>query len=772
MHGHRTHTLLCSWLICLSVSLSAFAQPALPPIGQWRDHLNFSDTRQVVKGDRLYIATATHIFALDADKEISSYSKASGLNDIGVAAIGWDATTSQLLIAYNNSNLDVLNTKGTIKNMGDIQRSNFPGNKTINQIFCDNGLAYLSTGLGVIVVNLTKYEIKDTWVIGSGGNQTRVNGFTRLNNIFYAATEDGLLQIATSAPNPSNFASWQMVSGSNGLSSGPISGVLTVNNQLVVLKNDSLLIQSGTSWQFLYRDSNWQITGINSAANRLLISQRNTSGSARVIQLNTNGQIEKTTTAAGSISLPRSAWLEGSTLWVADQFGGLSSHSPAVERFIPNGPPGPATGAIASTTDRMILAAGSVNETWNYLYNRNGVYFFNGEWSSRSFFNTPSLDSVLDFIAVAIDPVDQSVWAGSYGGGLVHFKNSGAPVIYKNGNSTLQAAAGDPGSFRVGGLAFDANNRLWVSNYGAPSNLHVRKTDGKWQAFSIPFVLNELAAGPLLCDDNEQVWVVAPKNNGLICYRPGDPDVLNDDRWKKYETGTGKGNLPSNNVLSIAKDRSGNIWIGTDQGIGIIRCPGEVFNAAGCDAFRPIVKQGNFAGFLLRDESVQCLAIDGVNRKWVGTKNGLWLLSESGEEVLQRFTAVNSPLLSNNVLQIGIHPLTGEVFILTDLGICSYRGTATEPRQAGDKILVFPNPVPPDYNGVIAIRGLKENSIVKITELNGTLVYQTRSQGGQATWDGRNYKGQKPASGIYLVLVRDDENSFREATRIIIVSGR
>ena len=178
MHGLRINRILCSWLTCLSVSLSAFAQSTLPPIGQWRDHLNFSDTRQVIKGDRLYIATATHVFAIDTDKEISSYSKASGLNDIAVAAIGWDGTTAQLLIAYNNSNLDILNTKGTIKNLGDIQRSNFPGNKTINHIFCDNGLGYLSTGLGIIVVNLSKYEIKDTWVIGSGGTQTRVNGFT------------------------------------------------------------------------------------------------------------------------------------------------------------------------------------------------------------------------------------------------------------------------------------------------------------------------------------------------------------------------------------------------------------------------------------------------------------------------------------------------------------------------------------------------------------------------------------------------------------------
>ncbi|MCA6481884.1 MAG: hypothetical protein IM540_02400 [Chitinophagaceae bacterium] len=764
--------IIVCWITWLTTLTSVEAQPALQPIGQWRDHLNFADTRQIIQGDQLYIATPTHVFAIDTEKEITSYSKSSGLNDIGVAAIGWDGTTSQLIIAYTNSNLDVVNTKGISKNIGDIQRSNFPGNKNIRSIYCENGLAYLSTGLGIIVVNLSKYEIKDTWIIGRSGTQTGINGFTRLNDQFYAASEEGLLQIAAASINPSNFSNWQLLSGSNGLSSGAIRQVFAVNNQLVVWKNDSLLLQTNSGWQLLYRDANWGITGISSSNNRLLIGQQNNNGSARVIQLATNGQVEKITTAAGVISLPRSYLLEGNTMWVADQFGGVSAHGTSVQRFIPNGPPGIASGAITGNAQQMVMAAGSINETWNYQFNRNGVYFFNGEWSSKSFFNLPLLDTVLDFISVAIDPTDQSVWAGSYGGGLVHFRNGAAPLIYKQGNSTLQAAAGDPGSFRIGGLTFDSKNRLWVSNYGAASNLHVRKTDGKWLAFSIPFVLNELAAGPLVCDDYDQIWVVSPKNNGLICYQPNDPDALNDDRWRKYETGLGKGNLPSNNVLSITKDRTGNIWVGTDQGVGIVRCAGEVFSAAGCDAYRPVVRQGSFAGFLLRDQSVQCMAVDGANRKWIGTKNGLWLLSESGEDVIQYFTATNSPLLSNNVLQVGIQPVTGEVFVLTDAGICSYRGTVTDPRQEGDKVLVFPNPVPPDFNGTIAIRGLKENVVVKITELSGALVFQTRSQGGQAIWNGKNYKGEKPASGIYLVLVRDDENNFREAARIILVSGR
>ena len=749
------------------------AQSPLPAIGYWRDHLNYSDVRQLQIGDKLYAATETHVFAIDSDKEYTSYSKVTGLHDIGVQKIGWDNATEQLLIAYQNSNLDVLNTKGNSTNISDILKTSFPGNKTIRNMYCNNGMGYLSTGLGIILVNLRKYEIKDTWVIGNNGNQVGVNGVALLKNIFFAATDEGLKQTDINQSNPSNFINWKIVSGSNGLPSGAIQEVLTVNEQLLVQKNDSILIQTGSNWQLLYYNNRAAITALNIAGGKILLGERTATGAARVIQLNTNGQLEKTFSQPGIISLPRDIVVLNNTYWFADQFGGLASFNTSWERYIPNGPPGIATGAISGNANKMVMAAGSINNAWNYQYNRNGVYFFTDQWKSQSYFTTPVLDSVLDFIAVAIDPIDESFWAGSFGGGLVQFPaTGGTPIIYKKGNSSLQETIGDPGSYRVAGLAFDKNQRLWVSNYGAPANLHVRKQDGKWLAFSVPFPLTEQASGAIICDDNEQVWMISPKNNGLICYRYAQLEILQDDRWKKYTTGANQGNLPSNNVLSIVQDRTGNIWVGTDKGIGIIRCASEVFSTTGCDAYIPVVKQGNFFGNLLKDESVQCMAVDGANQKWVGTVNGLWLLSQSGENVLQHFTADNSPLLSNNVLQVAIQPTTGEVFVLTDRGICSYRSSATEPVDSKEQVLVFPNPVPPGYNGTIAIRGLKENALVKITELNGTLVYQTRTQGGQATWNGFNYLGNKVASGVYLVLVRDDENEYRLATKIVMVSGR
>jgi hypothetical protein len=186
----------------------------------------------------------------------------------------------------------------------------------------------------------------------------------------------------------------------------------------------------------------------------------------------------------------------------------------------------------------------------------------------------------------------------------------------------------------------------------------------------------------------------------------------------------------------------------------------------------PVVQQDRFAGLLFKDENVQTIAVDGADRKWVGTKNGVWLISATGEKVIYRFSVGNSPLPGNDISKISIDPLTGEVFIATNNGLCSFRSTATEPVSPQQKLLVFPNPVPPGYNGSIAIRGLTNNALVKITNLYGALVYQTRALGGQAIWDGKNTNGTKVASGVYLIICRDDSGIEKIATKITIVQGR
>jgi hypothetical protein len=749
--------------------LPSFSQNTIPPIGYWREHLSYLNAQQVIKGDKIYCSTIYNLFSIDANNEVERYSKINGLNDFGVNCIGWDSTSQQLVIVYNNSNIDVLKS-GTAHNINDVKLSTVSGNKNIYNCYCSNGFAYLCSGLGIIVVNLNKYEIKDTWIIGSNGSQIATTGITSDGTLFYVATTEGLKTAAVNSANLSNYNSWRNISGTNGLSIGVIKNIVYANAKIVAHKNDSLFILNNSNWSLLYADTDWHITNINASQNKILVSQVNVNA-ARVIQLNTNGTIEQTIQQKNFIVSPKNALTDNGNIWIADSIKGLSKYNSTFESFVPNGPLGTATGEMLVNNNTLYAAAGSVDNSWNAQLNHNGIYTFNNDvWNNINYQNQPKLDSVFDFITLAVSAVDGSLWAGSYGSGLANINNNQIN-LFKQNNSSLQTSINSVNSCRVSGLAFDSYNNLWISNYGAPADISVRKPDGSWRSFYIPFTHTQNAVGQIVIDNNNQLWIVSPKGNGVFCYNYGaNVDAINDDQWKFFKQGIGNGNLPSNNVFCLAKDKNGFIWIGTDKGIGVVQCTYGVFTQ-NCEAVLPVVQVDNFAGYLFQDEQVKTIAVDGADRKWVGTLNGVWLLSSDGTNTVYHFTEENSPLLSNDIKRIAIDPQTGEVFIATAKGICSFRSTATEGGTTNSNVLVFPNPVPPNYNGTIAIRGLTDNTLVKICELNGRLVYETRALGGQAVWDGRNYKGQKINSGIYLVLVRNDDGTEKTATKIVYIGS-
>jgi TSS9, PorZ, N-terminal beta-propeller domain/Two component regulator propeller len=759
------------FIVILFISVSLTAQLPLPPIGQWREHLPYNSAIDLTSGGgKVYCATPYSLFTVNiADNSIERLSRVTGLSETGVSAIKYDDVNNKLFIAYNNSNIDVI-YRNDIYNIPDIKRDNIIGDKNIYDIYPLGKNYYLSTGLGIIVVDGDRYEIKDSWFIGNGGNQVKVNGFTSDGNFFYAATDEGLKKAAINANNLANYAAWQIVSGSNGLSSGVCKNVLNVLNKIVVQKNDSLFVLNGNTWSLFYADG-WPIVSSNTTENKLQLCQRFPNGTSKVTILNADATVARTLTQSGIISFPRKAILLNNDPWIADQFGSLSHFfSSAYEQYIPNSPQETASGEMIVYNNVFYATAGAINDSWNYQSNGNGIYIFKeGTWTNINRYRFTQIDSLLDYITIAIDPKDETIWAGSYGGGLLHIKPGPAFEIFKQNN--IGATVGDPTSYRVSGLAFDNDNNLWISNFGSTQPLRVRKNDGIWKYFSLPFFINENALSQIVIDDNNYKWVVAPKGNGLICFDHGASiDNTNDDRWKYYRGGAGNGNLPNSEVLCITKDKSGFIWVGTTDGIGVVQCSQDVFNAGSCEAILPIVPQGNFAGYLFKGEEVRSIAVDGADRKWVATKNGVWLISSDGEKVIYQFTENNSPLLSSDVKKISIDGKTGEIYFATLKGICSFRSTATEGGETNSNVLVFPNPVPPGYTGTIGIRGLVNNAIVKITELDGRLVYQTRALGGQAVWDGRNYKGQRVSSGVYLVLVSDEERKEKIATKIVFIS--
>ncbi len=743
----------------------------LTPIGQWREHMDYrSGLRVTLSNDYVFTASKFGAFSVSfAEGEIERLSKVTGLNDVGIRSMKYNSSTDQLLIAYNNSNLDIVYRNDVI-NIPAILRSNINGDKNIYDISFHNDKAYLCTGFAVVAVDLKKYEISNTYYIGNNGGNVKVNGFAADATRFFAATEEGLKAANQNSSNLNDYRNWTLLSGTNGLPQGPVKQVMLLDNKIIVQYFTSLFVLNGNTWQLLYNDD-WRWENVNASDGVVLICQeKNSWNERRVLLLNVNGTINSIVQNNNQLRYPFQAVKRGAEIWIADFDKGLvKAEANSFERYVINSPYGSLDGEMMFYKNTLYVAGGSVNEDWNYQYNGSGFFTFNNnEWKDYNRTNLSWMDTVLDVISIAVDPRNNNIYAGSFGGGLVEFENATKYKIYKQG--FLNVAIGDPNNYRVGGLAFDKENNLWISNFAGSNNFLVKKADGNWRSFRVPYLISDNMVGAIVIDDANQKWIQVPQGNGLLCFNHGSSiDNTGDDRWKWFQTGRGNGNLPGNFVNCMVKDKDGFIWLGTDKGISIIQCPGEVFTANGCEAYQPIVQQDNFAGYLFENEEVRALAVDGANRKWVGTRNGVWLISADGEKVIQRFTAENSPLLSNEIIRIVIDPQSGEVFFSTFNGICSYRSTATEASENKDKVIVFPSPVPAGYNGMIGIRGLTENAIVKITELNGRLVYQTRSLGGQAVWNGKDYNNQRVSSGVYLVFAKDETGTEKNVGKIVFI---
>ncbi|MBD0332707.1 MAG: hypothetical protein ICV66_08625, partial [Chitinophagaceae bacterium] len=383
----------------------AGAQPGLQPIGSWREYLPYHSAVDVTTSTKkIYCATPFSLFSVDIiTNEINRISKISGLSETGISTIKFDAASDKLFIAYTNSNIDVVDAK-KINNIPDLKRENIAGDKTIYHIYPQNNLCYLSTGIGVIIIDVEKYEVKDSWFIGNGGSQVKVNMFTADNTFFYAATEDGLKKTPVNTYNPADYNAWENLSGVNGLPAGRCKGVINLQNDIVALINDSVFVQMGNSWRLLFANG-WPITSINSSEDKLLICQRTASGDSKVVVVNANGSIVKNIQQPEVISFPKSAIVHNGEYWIADLYGGLSHwYGNEFEQYKLNSPEDIATGEMLVYNNTLYAAAGSVNSAWNYQYNSAGIYKFeNGQWTNYNRFKFKQLDSLLDFITVAVD---------------------------------------------------------------------------------------------------------------------------------------------------------------------------------------------------------------------------------------------------------------------------------------------------------------------------------------------------------------------------------
>ncbi len=752
-----------------------FAQQV--PIGQWRDELPYTLCNSLADaGTRIYVSTPFAVFYYDKqDNSLTRITKISGLSDIGISTISYNKEYQTLVIAYSNANIDLIKNN-TIINISDIKRKTILGNKTINNIYFIGKDAYLSCGFGIVVLDISKEEIRDTYYIGKNGSQVNVLALTKdSHDSLFAASEKGIYKAYANDPNLANFASWhkdtQIDTAATYNTITFFGGKVFVNKKKGSAASDTICIFADGAWSRWLRGAYNPVMHLESDATHLLVSYN------YLVTVTTN-DLTAFNNVPGS-NFPQDAISDqDGWFWVGDTYSGLTSFNPATSTVTPYNMSGPLTELAFSMTCRdndLYIAPGGRDASFGPIYISPQIYHFdNTNWKNISGYYNPVMAGSHDVVSVAIDPADNKhVFAATFGRGVLELYNDSVIRRFTESNSTLgHHTASDTADIRVGGITFDGSGNLWAVTCHNNRCLSMKKGD-IWTGFTIP-IINENDLGQVLVNKIGQVWIQMRYGNQnpnaiLVFSDNGTPNNPADDQSVLLNSAVGSGNIPGTSVYTMAEDNKGEIWIGTDKGVAVFYTPENIFTGQNFDCQQILVTQGLNVQYLLENETVTAIAVDGANRKWIGTdRGGVFLFSEDGTTQIYHFTAENSPLLSDRITCIALNQ-AGDVFFGTDKGVISFRSTATPGGDTNSNVFAFPNPVKSDFDGFIAVKGLVTNAQVRITDVNGVLIYSTRAEGGQAVWNGKNFHGVKADTGVYLVYATNDTGTEKVVTKILII---
>ncbi|MDT8413266.1 MAG: T9SS type A sorting domain-containing protein [Vicingaceae bacterium] len=742
------------------------------PIGTWRDHLPYSDAISVSYGNqKVYCATGSAMFIYSQlDNSVERLNLVNSLTDIGLSKIKFIPHNERVIVTYQNGNIDILDTDNSITNIPFITTSSIIGSKKINHIFIKNQYAYLSTDFGIVLIDTDKKEVADTYFYGALGVEMVTNAVTMDNQYIYAASDNGIYFADFNNPNLSNFNNWNFLTDLGNRKFSSIvyfSNILFASSDTSVSLGDTIFFNFNSVWQqfsTIGQDiENLQVlSGNRLAVNKLYTTEIFDENLMSIREIFTYNGVPS---VSNEVALDASA-----NLWFADNFKGLVKVTPsnAVEFIIPDGPSTSTSYALDMRDDNLwMVSGGFVNQVnQNNLNHRK-----EGTWLKfPQTIQNPEGGILTGLVDVAIHPKNiDNVFVGSWSNGLIELNNDQVTNVYNARNSPLDSVFFGP--TQVGTLNFDSDDNLWVTS-SFPSNnrvLHVKTADNNWFSYTITGSSSNFFSSALV-DRNDYKWIVSPTNKTIIVFDENKTfSNTSDDRFITLGGGANIGDIPGSAIYCIEQDLDGKIWLGTDEGVAVFFSPDAIFDGE-VTANQIFVEQDGNVEVLLGTETVTAIVVDGANRKWFGTQNsGVFLMSADGTEEVFHFTENNSPLFSNHILDITINHTTGEVFFATSKGLLSYKSTATEPLDDYE-LFVYPNPVKPDFNGTIAIRGMVVNSNVKITDIEGNIVYETTSLGGQAIWDGKNINGERVKSGIYMVFANSEDGSQKKAGKILILN--
>ncbi len=768
------------------IVLSAFSGVAQIPVGQFRSHISLNRFFSVaVDANTVYAATDNGLMLLDKSTlgndqpELTSWTKVDGLSDIGIIRIHYDKNSNVLIICYENGNIDMIRDD-QLMNVRDVKDKTITGSKRLQTCRIIDDHAFLVYPFGIVLFDLENMVISDTWFTKRGSEQLTPTDVSVSNQKYYVSTTRGVFSISVQSPLIPDFSQWTEENSWNvSLLAGFDDRIFAVRVSEEQGVMDTLCVSFGDEW--METDHTYQSV-------RDMFVQRDT---LIICNWNTVELLSPDLTriylaywySSGQTPDARECVLDGDRIWVADCAFGLVYNNMTYYSHHFYAADGPYDDYVEHLDSRNgVVAAvhgtrkGSTAYAPGYRYPALS-WFENQEWQFNAidFRNWDPAHTTFDLTRVAINPKHEEEWAvASWGNGVFKCKDHRVVEHYNADNSPLNDMAG---MTFVSGLQYDKKGNLWLTNSYCNTMLKMLATDGTWYSYNITSNigasdLEEVVAENLLIDSRGYKWVNFPRGASdyhLIAFTDnGTYDNLGDDRLMRIDMNAAA-EVSSSTVYCMAEDLDGEIWIGTDKGVKVIYYPSKVFDG-NVYPRNILLEQDGYVSVLFEYEDVTAIAVDGANRKWIGTgKAGVFLMSENGQEQLLHFTAEDHPLFSNQIVDICVNQFTGEVFFATDKGLVSYKGTATGGFDTYEDLLVYPNPVPHDYTGAVSVNGLKANSLCKITDSSGKLVWQGYSDGGQLVWYCKDHYGNRPATGVYYIMASDEDGKEKIVSKFVFI---
>ncbi|MFY0593205.1 two-component regulator propeller domain-containing protein [Roseivirga sp.] len=738
-------------LLCISTAL-AFAQSTVPILG-WRTHFSYNNITNVTDGgDRVFASTENAIFYVDLeDNSLNLINKNTGLSDVGIGAIFYDQSRELLVIAYKNGRIEFWSETAGVTTINTVLESEIVGSKHLRNIELFQNKLYISGDLGIIVYDQTRNEIVENYRnLGPNGEPLIIYETAFTNDSIFAVSENGILSASLNEDvNKQDFNNWRRI-----LEGISFQHITQFGDELKASADSDLFDYTAGEWSF-ERNYNLSIKEVHSITEEIfyVLTEQDLWVSGDISGFRSLYSAASNQTLNSFLFTQLGSWIGSSDVGLLY----FNAFNVAPSSLLPAGP-----------SSDLLIKPQEFGNSAHWISASGSISSFNletQEWSSRITRNSDGdrIDNLTDLEFGITEtpnislPIFSSFGEGPFFGG--DNLNGSTNIIEDFSNSSPITRLN--GSYNNTALAMQ-ENLLWLTTSGTSNTLYSwNLATDQWNSYGFSFAQARFPTD-LFIGSNGFKWMPISETNG------GGLVVFDEttSRQRFLNTNGGQGGLPGAEVTSLAIDDDQFIWIGTNQGLCFFPNQSVILDNISLTANVPIFENR----LLLRDEFITQVLIDPANRKWFGTRNnGLWLFSETGEELVYHFTTENSPLPSNNIISLFVDRPSGELFIGTDKGLISFRSDATEGSAIHENVKIYPNPVNRSFQGEIVINGLANNAIVKITDVSGKLVREARANGSTLLWNTRNINGVRVASGVYLVFSSSSDGVETFVGKIVVI---